>query len=151
MDISVNRKLTLWRIRYKIFWSDPVSNLFLFSAQEGAYVIKDVRNFVIFFWNVRKAIIYEMSQSFCECIRMQIFDIKKFGKMFWNYIQLYTILHNYTHCYEMLQIDAKFRISHSNAKCKKVKFRICMRKSYVTFSIYEFVKKNSSFAHPCTL
>ena len=45
-------------------------------------------------------------------------------EIMYNYTQSYTIIHNYTHCYEILGIDAKFCISHSNAKFKKLKFRI---------------------------
>ena len=115
------------------------------------FYTKDVRNFVNFFWNVRKANIYKISQSFCECemqnlkfrirIRMQIFDISpKLYKILQNVMKLYTIIHNYTHCYEILLIDAK---------CKKLKFRSSHLHVKV-ICIYEFAKK-SSFAHPCSI
>ena len=68
-----------WYVRYMLWGLKD----FLWFFYKGFHILyfKDVRNFVNFFWNVRKAIIYEISQSFCECemqnlkfrIRMQIY------------------------------------------------------------------------------
>ena len=84
---------------------------------------KHVRNFVIFFWNLRNVHRYEISHShshakvhYSQKIRKIIGNFTKLYSILYNFVKFYTIIWIFIQVYKCLCNYTKFRISHSHAK-----------------------------------
>ena len=100
-----------------------------------------MRNFVIFFWNLRNVHRYEISHShshakvhYSQKIRKIIGNFTKLYSILYNFVKFYTIIWIFIQVYKCLCNYTKFRISHSHAKFlynysylwireKKIRFR----------------------------
>ena len=117
-------------------------------------LIKHVRNFVIFFWNLRNVHRYEISHShshakvhYSQKIRKIIGNFTKLYSILYNFVKFYTIIWIFIQVYKCLCNYTKFRISHSHAKFlynysylwireKKIRFRTSLKiRCYIYRSI----------------